>query len=73
MNDKMKLIWKKGNGEMPERVRKNSESAQDELLLMTLDLPIEVINTIRYNADKNAKSVTHYISEIVLKNMVSAS
>ena len=73
MNDNIKLIWKKGNDEMPDRVRKNSESAHDELLLMTLDLPIDVINTIKYNAAKNAKSVTHYISEIVLNNMVSAS
>jgi len=73
MSDKTKLIWKKGNGEMPERVQKNSESAKDELLLMTLDLPVEAINTIRYNADKNAKSVNHYICEIVLNNMISAS
>ena len=72
MNDKIKLIWKKGDGEMPERVRKNCESAQDELLLMTLDLPTEIINTIRYNADKNAKTVNHYICEIVLNNMVPA-
>ena len=42
MNDKVKLVWEKGDGEMPERVRKNSESAKGELLLMTLDLPTEI-------------------------------
>ena len=72
MNENINLIWKKGDGEMPERVRKNSESAKDELLLMTLDLPVEIINTIKYNADKNSKSVNHYICDIVLNNMVSA-
>jgi len=60
------VIWRKGDGEIPEHAKRVVESAQDELLLMSLQLPIEILDMIRNNADKNAQSINDYISDIVV-------
>ncbi|MCL2154095.1 MAG: hypothetical protein FWH53_00365 [Leptospirales bacterium] len=73
MNDDVKVIWQKGDSEMPEKARQVVESAQGELLLKTLQLPAEVIDTIRYNADKNAQTINNYISTIVMERLRTAS
>ena len=73
MSDDVKVIWQKGDGEMPEKARLVVETAQGELLLKTLQLPAEVIDTIRYNADKNAQTVNKYISTIVIERLRTAS
>jgi hypothetical protein len=67
MSDDVKVIWKKGDGAMPEKARHVVDTARGDLLLKALQLPDEVVNAIRYNADKNAQSVNDYISHIVLK------
>ena len=66
MNFNPNVIWRKGDGEMPEHAKRIVESAQDELLLMSLQLPSEIVDIIRSNADKNAQSINDYISAIVV-------
>jgi len=66
MNLNSNVIWRKGDGKMPEHAKRVVESAQDELLLMSLQLPIDIANMIRSNADKNAQTINDYISAIVV-------
>ena len=73
MSSDVNVIWKKGADDMPERAKRVVSAAQDELLLRALQLPSEVIDIIRYNADKNAQTVNGYISSIVLDRLKTAS
>ena len=73
MNDDVKVIWQKGDNEMPEKAKQVIEAAQGELLLKTLQLPAEVVDTIRYNADKNSQTINNYISSIVMERLRTAS
>ena len=73
MNGEVNVIWRKGDGEMPEKVKNIVNAAQDELLLRSLHLPDDVVNTIRYNASKNTQTVNDYIATIVLSHIQSAS
>ena len=73
MNDNVKVIWQKGGGEMPENAKQVVEAAQGEILLNTLQLPVEVIEMIRYNADKGAQTISNYISAIVLECLSAVS
>ena len=73
MNDDVKVIWQKGSGEMPEKAKQIVEAAQGELLLNALSLPIEVVEMIRYNADKSAQTINNYISAIVLERLRAVS
>ena len=41
------VIWKKGDGPMPEKVQHVVDAARGELLLETLHLPEAVENTLR--------------------------
>jgi len=66
-------IWQRGDGEMPAHVKHVVDAAQDELLLKTLHLPSEVIDTIRYNADSNSQTVHDYVSSIVIERLRAAS
>ena len=66
MNFESNIIWRKGDGEMPKHARHVVRAAQDELLLMSLQLPIEVADLIRSNANKNSQSINDYISSIVV-------
>jgi len=66
MNFNSNIIWRKGDGKIPEHAKRVVESAQDELLLMALQLPIEISEMIRSNADKNAQTINDYISAIVV-------
>jgi len=66
MNSDVNVIWRKGEGDMPEKVKHVVSAAQDELLLQSLQLPPDTVNTIRYNANKNLQTVNDYISTIVL-------
>jgi len=72
MNLNSNIIWRKGDGEMPEHAKRIVESAQDELLLTSLQLPIEIIDIIRSNADKNAQTINDYISAIVVGHFRTA-
>ena len=73
MNMDTNVIWKKNDGAMPEHVRRVVETAQNELMLRSLQLPSGIVNMIRYNADKNAQTVNEYISAIVIGHLTTAS
>ena len=68
MNLDANVIWRKGDNEMPEHAKHVVVAAQDEILLKTLRLPLEIVGKIRYNADKNAQSVNDYISALVAEH-----
>ena len=68
----LEVIWRKGNGEMPERVKKISDSAGEELLLRSLQLPDDITDAIRDNAHKSNKTIIEYISAIVKTSMQPA-
>jgi len=67
------VIWRKGDDEMPEHAKHVVEAAQEEVLFRVLQLPPEVIDKIRYNADKSAQSVNNYISTIIIERLRTAS
>ena len=73
MSDDVNVIWQKKGGEMPEKAKQIVEAAQGELLLNTLQLPAEAVEMIRYNADKSAQTISHYISAIVLERLSAVS
>ena len=66
MNFNSSVIWRKGDGEIPANAKYIVESAQDELLLMSLQLPVEIVDMIRSNAGENAQRINDYISSIVV-------
>jgi hypothetical protein len=72
MNSIPDIIWRKGDKEMPEQAKRIVESAQGELLLMSLQLPFEIIDTIRNNANINEQTVNDYISDIVVNYFKTA-
>ena len=51
---------------MPENVKHVVSAAQDELLLRSLQLPMDAVNIIRYNASKSEKTISEYISSLIL-------
>jgi hypothetical protein len=73
LNTDVNVIWRRGDGMMPEHVKRVVEAAKNELLLKSLQLPSETIDIIRYNADKNAQTVNEYISAIVVGHLTTAS
>jgi hypothetical protein len=73
MKSNVQVIWKQGDGAMPDKAIYVVDAAQGELLLRTLQLPEEIVNTIRYNADKNAQSVNDYIADIIVERLKVAS
>ena len=73
MNIDANVIWRRGDGAMPEHVKRVVEAAQSELLLKFLQLPSGIIDLIRYNADKNAQTVNEYITAIVVGFLTTAS
>ena len=58
-------IWREGDGEMPDRLKRIAKAAEDELLLRSLELTADAENTIKFNANKNNQTVTEYISSLV--------
>ena len=72
MTDDVNIIWRKNDAEMPEKAQHVVVAAQDELLLKTLQLPLDVVDTIRYNANKNAQTINDYIAAIVLGHFKTA-
>ena len=73
MTDDLNVIWRKGDGEMPEKVKRMVNEAREERLINTLHLSNEIINTIRYNASKGNLTVNDYISEIVREHILVAT
>ena len=60
------VIWRKGDFEMPENVQHVVKAAKNELLLRSLQLPVDAVDVIRYNASKNNITINEYISSLVL-------
>ena len=73
MSAEVNVIWKRGDGEMPDKAKYVVEAARDELLLRTLQLPTEVVDVIIYNAGKNHQTINGYLSEIVIDRMKAVS
>jgi len=73
MKAEVNVLWRKGDNEMPDKVKKIVSAAQDELLLRSLPLPLDATNTIRYNASKNYQTVSDYIATIVLGHIETAA
>jgi type II secretory pathway component PulC len=69
MESDVTVIWKKGDGEMPEKAKNVVDGAKSELLLQALQLPEDIVNTIKYNSEKNKQSVCHYVSDIVVEQL----
>ena len=69
MKTDFEVVWRKGDAEMPENVRYVINAAKDELLLKSLSLPCEATDAIRYGASKSAKTVSEYISSLILANL----
>ena len=66
MSSDVEVIWRRGDAEMPENVKHVVQAAKDELLLRSLQLPVDAIDTVRYNASKSDKTINEYISSLVL-------
>jgi len=65
MNEEYEVIWRKGDGEMPEKAKHVVNAAREEKILRALQLSADTENTIRYNADRNNQTVIEYISTVV--------
>jgi len=69
MSEEYNVIWRKGDGEMPEKAKHVVNAAREEKLLRSLNLTADAENTIRYNAGKNNKTVNEYISSLVMTSI----
>jgi len=65
----LELIWRKGENEMPEDLKYIVNAAREEKLLRLLNLSSDDENAIKYNADKNNKTVGEYISSILASSL----
>ena len=66
MNSDIEVIWRRGDAEMPKDVKHVVKAAQDELLLRSLQLPVDAVEIIRYNASKSDMTINEYISFLIL-------
>jgi hypothetical protein len=73
MSDDVNVIWRRGDDEMPDAVQKVVTEARGDLLLRTLEFPNEVVDLIKYNAEKNAQTVKDYIAHIVAEKLERVS
>ena len=69
MNDEYDIIWRRGDGDLPEKAKHVINAAKEEKLLRFLHLSVDAENTIRYNAGKNNKTVSEYISSLVMTSI----
>jgi len=72
MNANAEVIWRRGDPAMQENVEHVVKAARNELLLRSLHLPVDAVDTIRYNASKSNKSIDEYISSLVLESIIIA-
>jgi len=69
MSSDVEVIWRRGDADMPDSVSHVVKAAQDELLLKSLQLPVEAADFIRYDASKSDKTINEYISSLVLSSI----
>ena len=72
MSEEFDVIWRKGDGEIPEKAKHVINAAKEEKLLKSLHLSADTENTIRYNASKSNKTISEYISSLVVASIQSA-
>ena len=68
----LKEEWRKGDGEMPPKLKHVVDAAREEILLRSLQLSVNDENTIRYNASKSNKTISEYITSLVTTSLHSA-
>ena len=69
MNNEFDVIWRKGDGDMPEKAQHVVNEAREEKLLRSLNLTTDAENTIRYNAGKSNKTLNEYITSLVMTSI----
>jgi len=69
MNSNTEVIWHRGDTAMPENAEYVVKMARNELLLRSLQLPVDAVDVIRYNASKSNKTIDEYISSLVLESI----
>jgi uncharacterized protein (UPF0147 family) len=69
MSSDVEVIWRKGDTQMPKNVKHVVQAAQDELLIRSLQLPIDAVDAIRYHASKRNKTINDYISSLIIANV----
>ena len=70
--NELEEVWRKGDGDMPDKLRYVVNAAQEEILLRLLQLSADAENTIRYNASKNKETVNEYLSALIMTSIQSA-
>ena len=65
----LELIWRKGDGEMPDDLKYVVNAAREEKLLRLLNLSSDDEKIIKYNASKSNKTVGEYISSVLTTNL----
>ena len=71
-NCELEEIWRKGDGDMPDKLKYVVNAAQEEILFNSLRLSSDAEDAIRDNARKNNKSVNEYISALIMTSIQSA-
>jgi len=61
----LEVVWRRGDGEMPEKVKHVVNAAREEKLLRSLNLSSDDENTVKYNAAKRNITVFEYISSLI--------
>ena len=67
--NELEEVWRKGDGDMPDKLKNIVNAAQEEILLRLLHLSADAENTIRYNAGKDNKTVNEYLSVLITTNI----
>jgi len=65
----LEVVWRRGDGEMPENVKHVVNAAREEKLLRSLNLSSDDENTLKYNAAKRNITVFEYISSLVVTSL----
>ena len=65
----LKEEWRKGDGDMPDGLKHVVLAAQDEILLRSLKLSVDIENIIKYNASKNNKTIYEYITSLLITSL----
>jgi len=65
----LEVVWRRGDGEMPENVKHVVNAAREEKLLRSLNLSSDDENTVKYNAAKKNITVFEYISSLVITGL----
>jgi len=68
----LELAWRKGDDEMPPELEHVVNAAREEKLLRSLNLSADAENIIRDNASKDEKTISEYISSLVMAAVQSA-